>query len=59
MNLRVQTRNEARSPEKNTFLDSSHDQDDECFTDDEVHIGLGRAMCCYLQIEVVTTHSVV
>ena len=43
MNLRAHTRNEARSPEKRAFLDSSHDQSGERFTDAEEHSGLGRA----------------
>jgi hypothetical protein len=40
MNLRAHTRNEARSPEKHAFLDSSHDQCGECFTDDKDIAGL-------------------
>jgi hypothetical protein len=42
MNLCVYTRNETRSPEKKFFLDSSHDQYVECFTDDLGH----RACTC-------------
>ena len=41
MNLRVHTRNEARSPEKRAFLDSSHDQCGERFTDAKDIAGLG------------------
>jgi hypothetical protein len=41
MNLRAHTRNETRSPEKHVFLDSSHGQCDECFTDGKDIGGLG------------------
>jgi hypothetical protein len=55
------------SRENLLFLDSSHDLDDECFTDVESHIGFGcvvtvcniQKVCCCLRIEVVTTNSVV
>ncbi len=40
MNLRAHTRNEARSPEKRAFLDSSHDQCDERLTDAKDIAGL-------------------
>jgi hypothetical protein len=43
MNWRSHTRNEARSPEYSDFLDSSHDQGDELFTDVEAHSRLVRA----------------
>ena len=42
MNLRAHTRSEWRSPEKNDFMDSSHDQCVERFTDAQGHYGLGR-----------------
>ena len=41
MNLRAHTRNEARSPEKRVFLDSSHDQCGERFTDAKDIAGWG------------------
>jgi hypothetical protein len=41
MNLRAHTRNEARSPEKRAFLDSSHDQCGERFTDAKDIAGWG------------------
>jgi hypothetical protein len=41
MNLRAHTRNEARSPEKRAFLDSSHDTCGERFTDAKDIAGLG------------------
>jgi hypothetical protein len=41
MNLCAHTRNEARSPEKGSFLDSSHDQCGESFTDAQGHSGIG------------------
>ncbi len=41
MNWRAHTRNEARSPEKRAFLDSSHDQCGERFTDAKDVAGLG------------------
>jgi hypothetical protein len=63
MNFCTHTRSEARSPEKPTFLDSSHDQWVEGFTNAESHNRVGRVcnmkVCSCLQIEVVRRHSVV
>jgi cap2 methyltransferase len=64
MNLRVHTRNEARSPDKRAFLDSSHDPCGESVSRiprtqrDWAYIQHESLFCC-LQIEVVRTHSVV
>ena len=55
MNLRAHTRDEARSPEPSAFLDSSHGQCGERFTDAEAHSGLGRA--CNMKVFLVVSKS--
>ena len=55
MNLCEHTRNEGKSLEQSVFLDSSHDQCGERFTDAEAHSGQHESLCSCLQIDVVTT----
>ena len=63
MNLRAHTRNEARSPEKHAFLDSSHDRAASVSRMPRTYRVWAsmehESLCCYFQIEVVRTHSVV